>query len=64
MAKRKSYPLSNPSGRRQVPGHEFSTPAAPALSDRNLLGTSPTSQQFEPTEAMPMRQKHRMAGAG
>jgi hypothetical protein len=31
--------------------------------DRNLAGVNPTKQQFEPTEAEPVRQHARMAGA-
>lgn len=45
--------------------NSMNTPKAPTeLQDRNLLSTSPLKEQFEPTDAMPMRQKHRMAGAG
>lgn len=41
------------------------TPPAPQnLKDRNLIGVNPLKEQFEPTEAMPMRQRARMAGAG
>ena len=44
---------------------EFSTPQAPTkVVERNLLGTSPLKEQFEPTEAMPMAQRQRMGGAG
>lgn len=31
--------------------------------DRDLAGVNPTKQQFEPTEAEPVRQHARMAGA-
>lgn len=30
--------------------------------DRNLAGTNPNTEQFEPTDANPVRQHHRMAG--
>ena len=43
----------------------ISTPKAPEkLLERNLIGTNPLKEQFEPTEAMPMRNTARMGGAG
>lgn len=30
--------------------------------DRNLMGMNPMKEQFEPTDAEPVRQHHRMAG--
>jgi hypothetical protein len=30
--------------------------------DRSLIGVSPLKEQFEPTDATPLRQHHRMAG--
>jgi len=32
------------------------------FKDRPLMGTSPMKEQFEPTDAEPVRQHHRMAG--
>ena len=32
------------------------------LADRNLLGTNPKTQQFEPTPTEPVRQRFKMAG--
>jgi hypothetical protein len=32
------------------------------LTDHNLVGVNPLTQQFEPTEASPIRQHKRMAG--
>ena len=43
----------------------FNTPkASEQLKDRNLAAVNPTKEQFEPTDAMPMPQHQRMAGAG
>lgn len=43
----------------------YEGPAAPAaLKDRNLAATDPKKEQFEPTDAVPIRQHHRMGGAG
>lgn len=41
-----------------------SVKARPAdkFQDRNLAATNPTKEQFEPTEASPIRQSKRMAG--
>jgi hypothetical protein len=40
------------------------TPKAPMqFKDRNLMGVNPMKEQFEPTEAEPVRQRARMAGA-
>ena len=62
MRKSKSY---SSKGRCGVGQHQISTPAATTkLKDRNLMGVNPLKEQFEPTAAMPMRQKHRMGGAG
>ena len=44
---------------------EVKTPKAPEKCvERNLAAINPTKEQFEPTEAMPMPQHQRMAGAG
>lgn len=43
----------------------FETPAAPQkFADRNLAAINPLKEQFEPTEGLPIRQHHRMAGGG
>lgn len=43
----------------------FNTPQAPQkVVDRNLMKINPKQEQFEPTPAMPMRQRQRMGGAG
>lgn len=39
-----------------------SAPAAKNFKDRNLMGVSPLRQQFEPTDAMPVKQHFKMAG--
>lgn len=40
-----------------------STPGVPTkFQDRDLAGTSPLKEQFEPTEAAPVRQHYKMAG--
>ena len=76
MAKRQSSKSEYPAGHgtnvgtgrgtsTDYPGKTFTTPAAKTeLQDRNLLGVNPLKEQFEPTDAAPVRQKHRMAGAG
>ena len=65
MPKSRSYSKSSKSGDRGDYWKTFNTPKAPAeLKDRNLLGTNPLKEQFEPLDSMPIRQKHRMAGAG
>lgn len=33
-----------------------------AFNDRNLMGVSPLKEQFEPTDAQPVRQHYKMAG--
>jgi hypothetical protein len=33
-----------------------------SFQDRNLMGTSPLKEQFEPTDACPIRQRNKMAG--
>lgn len=44
---------------------EVHTPKAPQqLKERNLMAQNPNTDQCEPTEAMPMPQHQRMAGAG
>lgn len=56
MAKSKSYPKpakspikgANDEGGRYV--------------DRNLIGVSPSKEQFEPTDSEPVRQHFKMAG--
>lgn len=37
--------------------------AAGQFKDRQLMGVNPLKEQFEPTEAEPVRQHKRMAGA-
>lgn len=32
------------------------------FQDRQLMGVNPMREQFEPTEAAPIRQRHRMGG--
>jgi hypothetical protein len=46
-------------------GTKFATPAKTPMQfkDRNLMGVNPMKEQFEPTEAEPVRQRARMAGA-
>lgn len=39
-------------------------PAAKKLVERKLAGVNPRKEQFEPTEAAPVRQHTRMAGGG
>ncbi len=47
------------SGRRNTPGHEFTTPSAPTeFKDRK------PEEQMPPTEAAPIRQHIKMAGGG
>ena len=49
---------SNPRG-----APPFDTPQAPKSEvDRNLLNVSPNNQQFEPTDAMPVRNRFKMGG--
>jgi hypothetical protein len=45
-------------------GTKFATPAKTPMQykDRQLMGVNPMKEQFEPTEAEPVRQHHRMAG--
>lgn len=39
------------------------TPAkTPMYNDRNLMGVNPTKEQFEPTDASPIRQRNKMGG--
>lgn len=42
---------------------EPKVPSAPQkFQDRNIMKTSPLKEQFEPTDAVPVRQHQRMAG--
>lgn len=42
---------------------DFKTPAAvQAVVSRNLISTSPTTEQFEPTDARPVNAHKTMAG--
>jgi len=43
--------------------HATTPKAGTQFKDRQLMGVSPTKEQFEPTDAEPVRQHHRMAGA-
>ena len=51
-AKLKKFPLK--SGKEFVPGKYV---------DRNLFKVNPLKEQFEPTDAVPVNQHKRMAGA-
>lgn len=52
-------------GKSQKSRAEFNTPKAPQKCvERNLMKQDPCKDQCEPTEAMPMPQHQRMAGAG
>lgn len=60
MPKPKRTLSGKPLDRREV-----CTPAAVTkYQDRNLVPVNPLKEQFEPTEAMPVQQKTRMAGGG
>ncbi len=43
---------------------DVKTATAGGFKDRNLMGVSPLKEQFEPTDATPINQHKRMAGAG
>lgn len=44
----------------QQPAKAAATPAG--YKDRDLCGTNPLKEQFEPTEASPVPQHYKMAG--
>ena len=46
-----------------VKGKPFEAPAQ-KLAEQCLAGVSPLREQFEPTDAVPIRQRARMGGAG
>ena len=47
------------------PGKCYSPPPTPMkFKSRDLSGTNPEKEQFEPTDSVPISQRHRMAGAG
>lgn len=63
MAKQGSYQSSQRSSAgkgNQASMREGSTPTE--FVDRDLMKVNPNDQQFEPTDADPVRQKYRMAG--
>ncbi len=44
-------------------GKDFHTPkAATKITDHNLMSVSPLKEQFQPTEANPIRRRVKMAG--
>jgi hypothetical protein len=58
MDKHSASTNSNPVG-----APTFNTPQAPKQQvERSLLGVNPLNQQFEPTEAMPVRNRFKMGG--
>lgn len=50
--------------KRSAPKHSPRKPSAQGLSfvDRDLCGTSPNTEQFEPTESCMIRRRARMGG--
>jgi hypothetical protein len=57
--------MKTPAGKTGCAPCPVTTPQAPkAFKDRNLVGVSPRTQQFEPTPAAPIAQRKRMAGGG
>ena len=57
--------MQKPKSSRSKVTPTISTPkAAEKLIERNLMGTSPLKEQFEPTDAVPVKQQSRMGGAG
>lgn len=51
---------------KSAPAPKGSAPQPAAMTgkfkDRNLMGTNPLKEQFEPTPAEPVRQHYKMAG--
>ncbi len=43
-------------------GNAPKAPKTPSFNDRKLCGTNPLKEQFEPTDAAPVRQHYKMAG--
>ena len=55
MAKQSKYPP-------QMPAPKPVKAAAGGFQDRDLTKVNPLNEQFEPTDAMPVRQHFKMAG--
>ena len=52
----------SPQGDKGCGCNEFSTAGGLIQKPRNLVGTNPMKEQFEPTDAEPIRQRARMSG--
>lgn len=44
-------------------GHQAVDPLV-SLANRDIAGTSPLTEQFEPQDSLPISQHHKMAGMG
>lgn len=59
MAKRSSYKIAPAKTPRMAKGND----EGGKFVDRNLMKVNPLKEQFEPTDAEPVNQHKRMAGA-
>lgn len=57
-----TYPQSKSKSPNKPGKRPYKVDSQAALQDRNLAAINPLDQQFEPTDAEPVRQKARMAG--